>query len=408
MAQFGAPNFLAAIDAYEAGARRAERNRLAELAEQGRVLQGKALSGDQNALAQLGQVDPQAYMATSRFTTEQKKARLGEFLSAAYGAKTPEQWQSVVERFKAQGHQFGPGEDAWENRENLIRQGMSVADQMGMDLRSQQFAAETARDQRNFQALQNYRAESLANQRAAIDARTQQGVPSGYRRTADGNLEGIPGGPADPKVKASLKGGGPMSASMLKLKRETENGIVDLENTKAVLGRALGLAPKTFSGFGAGTRAYLGSRLPDGAVPDIIADKAGADATTEFGNIMSMEAIQSMSNSLKGATTDFELRKFEQILSDPTVPVNIKQATIRRMLTLADSKLALEQQRLEEFGAEMPESQSPPQQQGSTDTQQQNTDFFIQQANDAIAAGADPEAVMQRLRDMGIETEVGQ
>lgn len=157
-----------------------------------------------------------------------------------------------------------------------------------------------------------------------------------------------------PSPSSLPKPKGPMTASMLKLKRETENGIVELENTRAVLTRALELAPKAFTGMGAGTRAYLGSRLPDGMVPDSFADKAGADATTEYGNIMSMEAIQSMSNSLKGATTDFELRKFEQILSDPSVPANIKVATIKRMMSLADSKLALEQDRLTEFGDEMP------------------------------------------------------
>lgn len=217
--------------------------------------------------------------------------------------------------------------------------------------------SEASRWEREFSAGQQYKKDYLdvLRQRADQAGTGGQRSPPGYRPSADGNLEAIPGGPADPKVKASLKGGGPMSASMLKLKRETETGIVDLENTKAVLTRAMELAPKAFSGVGASTRAYLGSRLPDGAVPDFVADKAGADATTEFGNIMSMEAIQSMSNSLKGATTDFELRKFEQILSDPSVPANIKVATIKRMMALADSKLALEQQRLDEFGSEMPE-----------------------------------------------------
>ncbi len=158
MAQFGAPNFLSVIDAYEAGSRRAERNRLAELDNLGRQLQGQALSGDQNALARLGEVNPQAYMQTQQFTADQKKQRLGDFLSAAYGAKTPEQWNSVVQRFKAQGHQFGPGEDAFENRENLIRQGMSVADQMGFDWRQQ----EAARDQKNADRGYGLQREQLA------------------------------------------------------------------------------------------------------------------------------------------------------------------------------------------------------------------------------------------------------
>lgn len=240
---------------------------------------------------------------------------------------------------------------------------LGLAPEMGLQVnRSLEAAADRDEDRAwrktVFDAGEAYKRQYLdvLKQRADQAGTGGQQPPSGYRSTAGGDLEAIPGGPADPKVKASLKGGGPMSASMLKLKRETETSIVDLENTKAVLTRAMELAPKAFSGVGASTRAYLGSRLPDGAVPDFIADKAGADATTEFGNIMSMEAIQSMSNSLKGATTDFELRKFEQILSDPSVPANIKVATIKRMMALADSKLALEQQRLDEFGSEMPQA----------------------------------------------------
>lgn len=289
----GAPNFLSVIDAFQSGRQVRERNRLAELDQQGRELAGQYLAtGDQSILAQLTGVNPGLGL---RFV-EQREAEANRDEDRA--------WRKTV---------FDAGE-------NYKRQYLDVL-----------------------------------QQRADQAGTGGQRPPIGYRPSVDGNLEAIPGGPADPKVKGALKG--PMSASMLKLKRETETGIVDLQNTKAVLGRAMELAPQAFSGMGASTRAYLGSRLPDGAVPDFIADKKGSDATTEFGNIMSMEAIQSMSNSLKGATTDFELRKFEQILSDPSVPANIKMATIKRMMTLADSKLALEQQRLEEFGSEMPGSQ---------------------------------------------------
>lgn len=365
MAQFGAPNFLSVIDAYEAGSNRRERNRLAELDTLGRELQGKALGGDQNALAQLGQVSPQAYMQTKQFTTEQKQQFLKDFARSAYDATTPEKYAAVVDRFKSQGHTFDPGEDAFENRQSMINQVIDIGDRMGMDLRREEAKRAQANadrgyalDVQQFNAGQRNADRNFGLQQQALNARTRGQVTDvGGKRVLIDPQTGETIKELGTSPSSMPKAGGPMTASMLKLQRETESGIVDLQNTKAVLGRALELAPKAFSGMGAGTRAYLGSRLPDGAVPDFVADKAGSDATTEFGNIMSMEAIQSMSNSLKGATTDFELRKFEQVLSDPSVPPNIKIATINRMLALADSKLALEQQRLDEFGAEMPGAQ---------------------------------------------------
>lgn len=413
MATFGAPNFLSVIDAYESGSRQRERNRLAELDARGRELTGAALSGNKNALAELGGVNPEAYMNVAKFTQEQKKQQLGEFLSAAYSASTPEAWNGVVQRFKAQGHQFGPGEDAFENRANLIRQGISVADQMGMDLQGQKYAADTARDERNFAATQDYRNRSLAIQQQMADARSGGGVPpSGYRRTADGNLEAITGGPADPKVKAAQKAG-PMTASMLKLKRETENSLIDIGNTRENLKAALALVGTeqrpgdVMSGFAPETRAFIGNSLPDWTVPDQIASPKSAAATKNYTNVMNLESIQRMANTLKGATTDFELNEFVKILSDPTAPNAIKRQTIQRMMKLSDAQEGLERQRLEEFGGQMPDQNAPNDQQGG-DTQQDNADFFIQQANDAIAAGADPEAVRQRLRDMGVDSEFGQ
>lgn len=205
MAQFGAPNFLSAIDAYESGSRQRERNRLAELDARGRELTGAALSGNKNALAELGGVNPEAYMNVSKFTREQKQQQLGEFLSAAYSAKTPEAWSAVVQRFKAQGHQFGPGEELFDNRENLIRQGMSVADQMGFDWRKTE--ADRAQsnsdraynlDERQFAAGQANAAANRALEERRLATSGANRPPVGYRYTENGDLEYIKGGPADP------------------------------------------------------------------------------------------------------------------------------------------------------------------------------------------------------------------
>ena len=195
---------------------------------------------------------------------------------------------------------------------------------------------------------------------------------------------------------------------------EAEDDIPVLQGTIEALDRALELNEKAFTGYTAGGRAAIGSNLPDGAVPDWISPKAGADATREFSQIMSKEAIASMSASLKGATTDFELRKFEKILSDPTTPTEIRKRTIERMKMLAERKLKINQARIDELKAgtyyqpDAPAAGQPPADEGnSLETIEGDVDpqSAIDQANEAISSGADPEAVKQRLRDMGIEVE---
>lgn len=130
---------------------------------------------------------------------------------------------------------------------------------------------------------------------------------------------------------------------------EDEN--VNLEGTIEALNRAKELNASTFSGFGAGMRGRLGAKLPDALVPNVIAEPGAANATVEWQNIMSPEAIKSMSATLTGATTNFELQKFEQILSDPSTPPDIRQRTIDRMLQLAERKRALNASRIQELRA---------------------------------------------------------
>jgi hypothetical protein len=207
---------------------------------------------------------------------------------------------------------------------------------------------------------------------------------------------------------------GPLNASMLKLKRESENNLVDIGSTRENLKSALALVGTekqpgdVMSGFAPETRAFIGNSLPDMLVPDQIASPKGSLATKNYANIMNLESIQRMANTLKGATTDFELNEFVKILSDPTAPNSVKRTTIERMLKLADAQEALEQGRLAEFNGETPQSEqgAVDDQQDATDTYQGNIDAALQDANDAIAAGADKAAVMQRFREMFPDAEI--
>ncbi len=56
-----------------------------------------------------------------------------------------------------------------------------------------------------------------------------------------------------------------------------------------------------------------------------------------------------MANTLKGATTDFELRKFIEMLGNPDTAPSIRKGVINRMKTLAQRKMDLNQRRVQDL-----------------------------------------------------------
>ncbi len=136
------------------------------------------------------------------------------------------------------------------------------------------------------------------------------------------------------------------SATELKELWKSEDELPVLDNTIASLDRALELNDKTFTGYTAGVRGALGTKVWGG---DMLVDPNAAAATEEWGKIMSMEAIQAMAANLKGATTDMELNRFVEMLADPTTPPAIRKGIINRMKTLAERQKAIKTQRIKEL-----------------------------------------------------------
>lgn len=129
-----------------------------------------------------------------------------------------------------------------------------------------------------------------------------------------------------------------LSTAELKAVHAAEDELPILDNSISQLERALELNDKAFSGFGAGVRGAIGSKVGDGWVPDEFADRAGAEATSEYGSVMTSEAVAAMSAALKGATTDTELQVFMDIISDVTKPPEVRKNAINRLLELARAK----------------------------------------------------------------------
>lgn len=198
-----------------------------------------------------------------------------------------------------------------------------------------------------------------------------------------------------------------MTPSERKAYREDQEAALNLEATVKRLDEAMALAPNVYEGVGAGIRGAIGVNLPDGMVPDALANRQQAMATSELQKILNLEAVQAMAQNLKGATTNFELQEFQRILADPTAPNEIKMRTIQRMKQLAENQLALSRQRIGEFeGAEGGDGGVQQQQSATGTGNTPDEQDAINRAIDAINRGADPEMVRQRLEQFGIDPAV--
>lgn len=187
-----------------------------------------------------------------------------------------------------------------------------------------QLQMESTREQAN--ADRDYSLKSLlASQKAIPDPFTVG--PGQVRYDGTGNV--IAEGPAKPVVQ---------SAADKKATYDAEDQLPIIDSSIDQLTRAMELNKKAFSGYGAGARGALGSKLPDWAVPDSVSDPEAASATSEYQAIMTGEAATAMSAALKGATTDRELGIFMDIIGDVTKPPQVRENAIKRMLALAQKQ----------------------------------------------------------------------
>ena len=140
-----------------------------------------------------------------------------------------------------------------------------------------------------------------------------------------------------------------VTSTALKMIGEAEDENVNLTEMVRQLEHAKELNPQIYTGFGAGARTWLGTKMTDKAVPDFIASPEQAQATEQWLAIMEPGALDTMARTLKGATTDFELRRFTKLLADPTTTEKTRGEIIDKMLRMAQGKLSVNQARMDEL-----------------------------------------------------------
>ena len=155
--------------------------------------------------------------------------------------------------------------------------------------------------------------------------------------------------PASPEGRKALfpKTDTPISAGDKKAVMSAEDELPNIQGTIDALKAAKDLNNKTFTGVTAGLRGAIGTSGVPGA--NMLVDRDAALATSEFGKLMSGEAIKTMSETLKGATTDFEMRKFESMMADPKTPPEIRGRLLDRMIKLSEAHKSTKERRINEL-----------------------------------------------------------
>ena len=168
------------------------------------------------------------------------------------------------------------------------------------------------------------------------------------------------------------------------------------------LRQALGLNNRMYSGVEAVRRAKIRSNLP-GADP-------AADATIAYDNIIGAQALASLKATFGGAPTEGERKILVDLQASADKTPAQREEILRRAIAAADARAKLNAEKADAlragtytapgFRAGGPQQQ--PQQPQQRPAPQAGGDV-LQRARDAIARGAPRDAVIQRLRENGID-----
>jgi len=201
-------------------------------------------------------------------------------------------------------------------------------------------------EDRRFRQQEAVRSQSNADRTFGLQERNfnRREEPENVRAVRAAGID-----PTSPEGRKTLfpKTDTPISAADKKAVMSAEDDLPNIEGTIDALKVAKELNSKTFTGITAGIRGKIGTSGVPGA--NMLVDKDASMATREWGSVMSAEAIKTMADTLKGATTDFELKKFEAMLADPSTPPEIRGRVIDRMMNLAEKQRVIKSRRVDEL-----------------------------------------------------------
>ena len=190
----------------------------------------------------------------------------------------------------------------------------SLASNLGTEQMRQQGETQRSRFQQALVGIRERRAaqhqasqEEIARQRLALDTTRlgRDGVPSGYRNKADGTLEAIPGGPADPSRSKEVMQQGK-----------------DAQDVLSILGQARSLVP-TATGSDAGAAVDRAARV-------FGLSSNGADAAAQLKALQG--ALISKMPKMSGPQSDKDVQLYREMagqIGDPAIPASQRLAAMK-------------------------------------------------------------------------------
>lgn len=158
-------------------------------------------------------------------------------------------------------------------------------------------------------------------------------APKGYRYTADGTMEYIPGGPADPKNRAPKT----LSPTAQKELFEADEAAMAGQNVVSALDDAIGLNSEAYSGPAAGVRGWLGSQV----------GMDRANATEELNNLITTQALDQLRATFGAAPTEGERKILLEIQGSIDKAPAVRASIFERAKKLALRRIAFNREKAE-------------------------------------------------------------
>lgn len=205
------------------------------------------------------------------------------------------------------------------------------SDKRAREMQQEQLAAAEATAARSDERARTLQAEKLAAEAAKPQTELEKLTQSLGRK------------PTEEEVKASIEKLTAPSTSEMKAGNELQNSYLNTQSTLNDLKEARDLLGPEGTGIRAGAGGGLtqtGAKWGGDALG--LSDPKLTKNTERFNQIMSAEAITTMAQTLKGASTDFELKQFVALMNDPNAEPATKVKALNNMIAKAEAHTALQ------------------------------------------------------------------